>query len=666
MDKTNRSSRFGLGSPAVFIILLAAGFAAYYYALVDFPRRDHIIYMAERAFVASGWDWFWHSVSLSRSRHMAPGDYYLFRPLHMAVLALRDILFRDNLYACGSVNVLMAAVAGFSLYRFARQLLMPATALLIALLFMVQYAGLEMVAWGHIAPYMLAMAFFGFALTELVREEEGSFKRAAIYLALGSLVHEAVVVMLVSTAFVVLLVRLMAGREARAREIPLSGYLLWVFALPLLIYGGLDVFDYVYHGTPSVLGPGDLVLPSSGTSPIGALLSVPGASVVAFVAPFLVKLEPVKDDIFKWDFGAMLAPVQVLGAVLGVSLLAALALCVRALYKGRARRTTLPVMMSVFMLGGTAMGIGIGRVIMRGIEYFYGATYYYSITAFIFCIFIAVGLHHLRAEGRVKRAAWAAAIVLMSLLIVVNFVLMRQALKAQWPVRQAYEHGLEHYKELLGPQMKKYCFMGSDDSMDLNTYSLLLRKYYCLPEGDARTPAYVTRGTDGALWLARLRKLPFGEMSRTQSPPLASAGPFILSASSFNRPDLALTADINYSTGMIFSYKGPFDYLMFMLKGPLVSAHETRGGRIKDLQLLAVPRVGTEYHAEVRHSGDAAYLFFGDYLMASIPASKESAGKVGLFPWATGGPPGSYSSFVETVSTDNGGFVFEPIVRLGR
>jgi len=51
--------------PALYVAL---AFAIYLPALPNFPRRDDHLYLSERAFHPDNWDWFFHSLSYTRTR----------------------------------------------------------------------------------------------------------------------------------------------------------------------------------------------------------------------------------------------------------------------------------------------------------------------------------------------------------------------------------------------------------------------------------------------------------------------------------------------------------------------------------------------------------------------------------------------------------------------
>jgi hypothetical protein len=663
------------------LLLLFASFGTYFYALADVPRRDHTTYMLERAFFESDWAWLWHSLSWPRSGIMQPGDYYLFRPLQMAVVSVKDILFRDNLFASGTVNICMMALAGFSLYFFSRRMVGTVLALPIALLFMVQHAGLEIVAWGHISPYLLSLTFLGFALTEVLKtgpQKQSSLTWAGVLMLLGALFHEILIVALVFTAVVVLYALWRGGHNATAGEVPLRSYVIRVMALPVIVYLGLDLLNYYYQDVPTIISPEERGF--YGFSKLfSSLLTPPGAASVAFFAPFKVGLVEGETGILRWDFGKILPFVQGIGLALCLVLMSGVFLCIRALRKGIGSALTMVTLVVVLLLCGFILGIGYGRIYVRDISYLYDATYYYSVTGYSFCLLIALGLHRL-PRGRGFTILKSGALVFIFALIAINVFKTHATLKDYWPRRSEHARMPLSIERILSD---KYCLAGFSPGSDKGLPSLLFRDHSCTP-GIPRAPLYVVPGADDSLWLAELRKRPLNSeraagtadlepkvfkseilQSSVRFKNLSDSKVLLLSRENYDKPDLAMTLRHGLNAAVIMGYKDPGNYIVFRIEGPLVYGRFVRDGRLSPMMHQdTIASIKSNYRIEVRHAGRFIYLFVNDNLTTFMPAVLELQGKVGIAYQKSRINETTFSNFVAAPSKELSPPVFQPLVRI--
>jgi len=611
--------------------LTLVSFGVYFYALADIPRRDQFLYLAERAASASNWDWFWHSVSWSQTRFLREGDPYLFRPLHMAALAIKDMLFRSNPFASGAVNVSLMAISGFSLYRFSSRLVKPVIAIALAVLFIVQHAGLEIVAWGHISPYLLALAFFGFALTEILDtspETRRHLTAAGLLMLVGSMFHEAVVVVLALSLVVLLYARLRGGNGIRfGGQLP-GIFLSRVIVLPLALYAGAYILNFAVHGMPRMdFGASAEALGGGLLDKLSNILSFPGAAATAFVAPFMVKAQYATTELLWWDFSGMQPAIAIVGAVVAIAAFFGTGLSIRALRKGGGSPLAVVTLLTLLMLDGLLLGVGVGRGLMRDIDYLYAATYYYSIAAYVFCLLIAVALHSLN-DGALRRNLKRLVVVLVAALIVVNATMTYRTLKSVWPGREQYAERTLAYRQVLKEHSGRYCLAGTDGTASMNTYSMLLRNYFCQP-GDARKPAYLGLDKYGRPKLSVLDKRP--AQGSEQKVVISQRGGVVLSANEFTRPDISLEVSRGFNAGIVLGSTGG-KYLLFVVEGPLVSSHiMSRSSYVRRPEMAAIPYERPHYRLNVRHIGDYVFLFVDDYALASLPASAERTGKVGIF-----------------------------------
>lgn len=619
----------------IFLILLAVSFVTYYYALADTPRRDHPGYLAERALVETDWDWFWYSVSYSRTRFLHPGDSYLFRPLHMAVLALKDIFFRNNLFALGFINITLMAVAAFSLYFFSSRLLKPATAFIVAVLFMVQYAGLEIVAWGHITSYLLALTFVGFAMGILLQagpNNNTAPQKAGALLLLGSLTHEMTAIALVLAAPLLIFLRWRGGREASIGRLPLRNYIIWVIVTPLFIYLGLDLLDYLYRGAPQLLGPSNDIASSEKSDPLVAILSAAGTAATAFIAPFMVELTKGETGILAWDFGSMRPVIVTAGVILTLAILYIIYICIRALKTRKGSEFEFTSLLAVLLLAGVILGVGLGRIHSRGESYFYEATYYYSITAYIFCLLIAVSLYHLnKAEGtKVPRLISRAVLVAMLVLITINFARTRETLEKYWPEKKKFAQMHLALDETLDRYSGRYCLAGSAAYADVSLR--ILWKRTC-KKGDRRIPGYLANGEDGSLWLVELEAEPVGAFGKPEEVSLLKLAPnLMLSRDSYERPDISLSVNGLSHVFLLFEYQNFSQYSQIELYGPLLHGEIVTGaGKSPLTGYVGLPFVDSPQRLELRHGANLVYVFADGHLVASAPIYNSAPGKIGIY-----------------------------------
>jgi hypothetical protein len=676
------------GGITVFFVLLAASFATYFYAIADIPYRDHLLYMQERTFMDSDWDWFWHSLSWMRTRILWGEDSYLFRPLHMAVLALKDIMFRNNLFMQGAINIFLMAVAGFSLYLFANRLIGRLSAVAIAVLFIAQHAGLEMVTWGHINPYVIALSFLGFGLTAILKtdaQNQTNLIWAGVFLFLGTLVHEIITVALALTAMAFAYVMLRSGMRAEAGGVPLRRYLVRAMAVPLVVSLGLNLIDYFINGAPQHFD----TLVGDPSKLHSAFLTVSGAPLVAFLSPFMVDFILGVSGIRRWDFSGFMPLVIGAGAVMGVALIYGIFLCIRSFRKGKGSPLTLATLMAMFTFCAFIIGVGYGRVYLRDVIYLYYATYYFSITGYIFCLLSAIGLHHmynLKRFERIKTRLRAAVFVVILALIAVNVTKTIKTLKPEWPER--YETALIHIEtgRTLSEHEDVFCLAGlSPKAVQAakGLQSVLLRKHFCRT-GDTRRRVYLVAGANGSLWLADMQKQPVENARGAQkvemeprywnseilkgSYPHKDLGdemPFFVSLKDYDRPDLSLTLRHGLNAAVILGYQNSENFVAFKIVGPIVSVRTMKDGQLSSLMHRnALPSVEPEYRLELRHAGPYIYFFVNDNLITFMPSVFEQPGRLGMAFQKSRINETSFGDFVAAPSKELSPPAFKPMVRI--
>jgi hypothetical protein len=605
----------------------------------------------------------------------------------MALLAIKDILLRSNVYASGAINISFMALAGFSLYLFANRLLGQAAAVALAVLFIVQYPGLEMVTYGHISPYLLALAFFGFAMTELLKIDIRSHPRliwAGVFLLVGSLVHEIIIVSLLLTAAALMIVNWRQAGRATIKGIPLSSYIIKALIPPILVYLGLNLVDFLYHGAP---------LPESplfnGFPGLPLILAAPGAAAVAFAAPFNVELVPDLLRTLVWDFGDIM-PI-IIGTGIAVSFLLAVGIymSIHALMKGSSSPLTLTTLMILFMFMGFIIGVGYGRLYLGDITYMYIATYYYSITGYIFCMLLATGAHWLSkiwCTSKSKHYASGAVLVISFALIGINYSMTMTTLKRvgiSWSDTAERQLILD---EALPENKDEYClagFLPSSSIFSTGSHSILMRNYFCR-SSDNRAPVYVAAKINGSLQLKQLEKQPSNYEENANLVQLGEGGAayenlkaalniknlgdeimVYLSRDTHDTPDLSVTLKHSLNAAIIVGHHDTNNYIAFRVMGPIVRIELVNDGESERLPYRAcLPFIEPEYRIEMRHADPYVYFFINDNLMTFMPSRLEQAGKVGIVLQKNNQNETTFSDFVVVPSKESTPLAFTPLAKI--
>ena len=154
----------------LFFVWCAIAFIVYWPAIVNFPKLDALTTMTERFFFRTTYDYFIYMLNFNRMVYgwkQGFGDFYLFRPFHMLMLFVADC-FRGRLYLIGSFSIIYLAISSFALFLIVDFFLDALFAALLVLLYLLNAAGVEMVFWRHISPYMLGLAFYAFGVRVLL------------------------------------------------------------------------------------------------------------------------------------------------------------------------------------------------------------------------------------------------------------------------------------------------------------------------------------------------------------------------------------------------------------------------------------------------------------------------------------------------------------------
>lgn len=373
----------------VFFFLVLFCFVIYWPGLIALPRSDHSLILDERQFYDNDIDFFINLLSFSRTRHIAPGDVFLFRPGTTGVLAVLDIYLRPNLYLLGALSILWHAIAVFSAYLIFQRLKVGALATysLLAIL-LVQYPGMDMILWRHVSPYIFALVFFSLGLFVLLRTEHRGLKLKDSILVssmffFSMLFHELLVLALPFAFLLTVFTPLRKWLGLGHRSI--------ILLMPSVCYMVVNVADYYLYGALDVVGPADIRFELK----LVDFISVFGIFFYQFLFPFLVEIEHLRSRTI-WPlnntFGAgFLFPG--LGLML-LTLFGAIVLGLRnALNHRSGEFSTLQNELRCFLivivlsvLVSLFGGLLVGRIALRGMAYLVNSTYNFYFFNFLFVL----------------------------------------------------------------------------------------------------------------------------------------------------------------------------------------------------------------------------------------------------------------------------------------
>lgn len=146
---------------SIIILYLIFVFSSFYKNFPNINYNDHLIYIAHKSYFLENLDWIKFSISYSRDRILYPGDFILFRPLHMLILALFEINNNINVNFVKiiflSLNIITASIICQKLF-FERNKSLDIAKVFISILIILTALtkiGMEAYNWFHIAPYLL-------------------------------------------------------------------------------------------------------------------------------------------------------------------------------------------------------------------------------------------------------------------------------------------------------------------------------------------------------------------------------------------------------------------------------------------------------------------------------------------------------------------------------
>lgn len=362
-----RSLPAGFRRAATWLAWFGAVLAVYRAGIEVLPLKDHAVFMLGRELYRDDWKWFLDVLSYNRTQSLLPGDYLSFRPLHMAIIATSDILFRHDFLAQGILGCAMFATTATLLFAVGRRLCGAPTAIAAVLAWISLAAGASIVLWQHIAPYSLAPGLLAAALL-LLYGTPGRPRSAAACVFLACLLNELPV--LASTALAAWFLRALPP-ERRLRHAA-------VFLVPAFAALALNAVDFLWiHPAPSVMGS---IRPIGTWRALGCFWIWLGSVGAGLLAPWLVAFGRFgyENFLFYWPFWE--------SGTLALSL-CAVPPCAFLIFHGREvlRRVSReedefrPAAGALFLavFAGAAL-ICAYRLVTRDIDYLAGSTYYYS------------------------------------------------------------------------------------------------------------------------------------------------------------------------------------------------------------------------------------------------------------------------------------------------
>jgi hypothetical protein len=373
---------------AWYAFWMAIVLALYWPVLPALPYRDHPFLMLNRQLAGNDWTWFWSMLSYPRTRVLLPGDYFAFRPVHMAIIGLQDIFLRYHLIAQGVVNCMQFAFAAVVFSSMVKRFVGTFAALAFTFLWVSQLAGATIVMWQHITPYILCPALFILAVRildgdDLELSPLAKLILGAICVFLATLLHEIGV----ATALSISLLAVFFGHRDTERR----RQLLIVFFVPVACSLLLNMIDYfIIHRPPSLLGASDIL---SYQSTIFFIAKFIGAIGTALLFSSALHLEQMRDGFTLWPFynesSVLLACMALLTSALFLTA------CIKAVLEWRRSGISRQVLFMTLLLSFfvATFAVCVFRMYSREPSYMAQASYYYSLFSLALSGLAAALLH---------------------------------------------------------------------------------------------------------------------------------------------------------------------------------------------------------------------------------------------------------------------------------
>jgi hypothetical protein len=312
----------------------------------------------------------------------------------------------------------------------------------------------------------------------------------------------------------------------------------------------------------------------------------------------------------------------------------------------------------IYLFGAVILSVGLYRVLLRGLSYLYTATYYYAITSFLLLALAAVLLSWvLDLLGSARRRVMLKAVTAAALaaLVGVSYMSIQERIGPNAPGLFRWAEDQVGLDRALRSQDRYYLAgiaPGPHAPLWQRYEPLLLNEHY-RARGE-RIPGYLMTDASGEVWLAEVRSGDLGKqlsgacVAMASSPRftrqgatyvstdptggLAEGQGFLLSEESYLPTDFRVTIRNPTHGGLVFNYRDPQNFLLFVIDHMLVYCHKMENGKLSPRLLQRpLPRLGPEMTVCVRYLDGAAYVFANEYLLSWIAEGAQHPGRIGFF-----------------------------------
>ncbi len=441
-------SRLIKSNAMVLLFLVTFSVVLFQHALIDYPRKDHNLYLAQKTFFDRPADWCQFSVSYSRTRLLQRGDEYLFRPAHMLFLCVEDVFLEEKPIILGTISVVSTGIAAFILFLICSTLLNSRTGgLLASLCWLAFFPGIELILWRHISPYLFSFILgFGGIYYFYGNTTHNSITKHTIATAIllcATFFHEMVVVAL--AIFVGIKILLFAIDRIRLNsnfELNKVFYSIFPALAAISLFALLNIIDFKINGH-SVIGPQDTFLKDGVVTLIWrsayATVHFIGLSVLTLAFPFNFTLAFTKDNLMLIGLPENTYVIFFCALVGGLIISIAAYFLYKLKNSFHSPRPQLVAYSLCFLVSGL-LALGILRGGMRGLGYLQWANYYFSIFTWCWIIILSFLLKLTMDNSVSWQKGCRNLIVLLSSLgaivyIGVNFYLTTHFTKTQYKPR---------------------------------------------------------------------------------------------------------------------------------------------------------------------------------------------------------------------------------------
>lgn len=648
---TKRQSSSGIISFLPILILIALAFWTYRSGIVSVPRSDHYGFMAEREYVKSDFNFLMNQLSYNRTRMVAKGDSYLFRPGTTGILALIDIFFRHNLYVTGIFSIVFHALAATSLYWLLCRFVDPLLAFGASVMFVTQLGGFEMVFWRHISAYMLCLFFFGLALCALDDwlKLKKSIWTASIFLFLSCIFHEVtLIVMVASVALFASLGWLQKKHDvtvaSRFQEVALA------CLVPLVVSIALNSAAFIYYRSLF-----DLLAPKVQGLNIfemgNIFVFVAGLILTVFLIPSLIHFS-FSDLAFRADWLFLKLPSWIF-LVGGVFFLILILLTVCYLIVQRKQTQLNPhwligCLTMVFLIS-TYVGLVAGRAIPRSIGYLQNSTYYFYMTNYSLTVLAVLWIGQLlQSVGSIRLRQG----IMVLLVFFLGYQVFSGVSGIQRTLKPRYDNDLKTAQMTLQTwsqfgSYSNYCYGGTADT-DISTYvpNILLYRISCnaFPK---KTPLYIMNNGSEGVWLMKLNShvassgpYRYGYLASNRDlvfSPEANHEPlnlngFAVSSESFQPILLEMQIRGGSVGGFLYNYADAGNFSILVANDRYAYAQQNQNGVPSDPTNVASQIISPiSFELSIKRINNRYAVFYNQTLLSVIAGEDIWNGKIGLY-----------------------------------